>query len=200
MKPIIAPAIVSNQLIPSEKSIPEALYDLGPDGQVFSQPVKITLLYPTPENGMDENMYRIFWYDGKNWRYIGGNVDTAKNTVTAWVNHFSKFGVFEVVNTITINAQSYKPQEKILTLNKDGLNDVAYFSGLQTANFLTVANGGNEVVVKIYNIRNQLIRKLVDTEIWDGTNDSGNVVENGVYIYQYELNGEKVSGTIIIAK
>ncbi|MFA5859381.1 MAG: fibronectin type III domain-containing protein [Elusimicrobiota bacterium] len=201
LKPSAVSPVISNTLIRSSNYIPAAVYDLSPSGQVFNKPVSITLLYPTPNTGVNENNYRVFWYDGTDWRYIGGKVDPAKNTVTAWVSHFSKYAIFETINTSSLDAQSYKPKEKILTLNNDGLNDTAYFSGLQNANLLAIANGGTEETkIYIYNLRNQLIRTIVDTEIWNGKDDSDNLVENGVYIYQYELNGEKVTGSFVVAK
>ena len=32
--------------------------------------------------------------------------------------------------------------------------------------------------------------------LWDGRDDSGNVVESGVYIYQYKVDGQRISGLI----
>ncbi|MFA5859382.1 MAG: fibronectin type III domain-containing protein [Elusimicrobiota bacterium] len=199
LRAVNAPAVISNNWL-EKNSIPAAVYDLGPDGQIFNKSISITLLYPEPGNTTDENDYRIFWHDGTDWRYVGGSVNTANNTVTAWVNHFSKYAVFKAVNIATLNAQSYKPKEKILTLNNDGVNDAAFFSGLQTASQQALSRGESQVSVNIYNLKNKLVRTLTDTELWDGTDNDGNKVENGVYIYQYELNGERVTGSIVVAK
>ena len=42
--------------------------------------------------------------------------------------------------------------------------------------------------------------EIPNTFCWDGKDDSGKIVESGVYIYQYTSQGERVSGVIAVAK
>ena len=64
------------------------------------------------------------------------------------------------------------------------------------------------VVIKIFNIRGQIIRTLVDedkspgyyTVVWDGTNDTGDEVSSGVYFYQMYTPKNPNGGQFIKAK
>ncbi|MBN2017175.1 MAG: T9SS type A sorting domain-containing protein [Candidatus Cloacimonetes bacterium] len=62
------------------------------------------------------------------------------------------------------------------------------------------------VGIKIYNIKGQLERALrfntsslsrFHTVIWDGRDNSGNAVSQGVYLYRINLNKQEISGKII---
>ena len=55
-------------------------------------------------------------------------------------------------------------------------------------------------MVEIFDITGHRIRTMVDPFEWNGRDDSGKVVESGVYIYQYKVDGERVSGLIGVAK
>jgi flagellar hook assembly protein FlgD len=54
--------------------------------------------------------------------------------------------------------------------------------------------------VKIYDITGRLIRTIENTDRWDGRDDDGNIVESGIYIYQFKKAGQRISGTIIVVK
>lgn len=79
------------------------------------------------------------------------------------------------------------------TPNQDGFNDVVVFSvpGLMDGN-------GS---VRIYNQRGRQIRKLVDTDRWDGRNDNNEDMPPGVYIYAVTIGGDvKMSGTLTLIR
>ena len=83
--------------------------------------------------------------------------------------------------------------ERIITPNGDGINDVAHFSGLVDGD-----------IVHIFDVRGRRVRTInASTNSptqWDGRNDGGSIVDSGVYIYQYESQGSRVSGVIVVAK
>jgi len=54
--------------------------------------------------------------------------------------------------------------------------------------------------IKIYTLRGRLIRTITTTRDWDGRNESGQFVEGGLYIYQIEAEGKRVSGTVVVIK
>jgi len=63
--------------------------------------------------------------------------------------------------------------------------------------------------IKIYNIKGQLIRELRPVAsspshsievMWDGKDDKGNVLRNGVYLYKIVDNGKIISGKILKIK
>jgi len=55
-------------------------------------------------------------------------------------------------------------------------------------------------VIRIYTVRGRLIRTITREREWDGRNDRGELVEGGLYIYQIEAEGERVSGTVVLIK
>ncbi len=71
-----------------------SVYQLGPEGFIFSQPVEITL--PIPE-GVDPSrvMGVTTFNDSSNqWDQIPGTVDLQSRTVTIKTDHFSAYGIF----------------------------------------------------------------------------------------------------------
>ncbi len=201
-----------SELIENTAMIPVVAYEItGSGNKEFSKAVIINLLYfDLDDDGIvdgtnfNESNLRIFWYDGSQWRHLGGIVDTAKNVITAKINHLTLYGIFPIKNS-GLNPKDYAPKEKVITPNGDGKNDYANFNGIQ--NYLTSINtdGTNNytdsnVSVKIYDLSNKLIRDLQDTDTWDGKANDGNLAESGIYIYQYVIDGKTVSGTIVLAK
>ncbi|MFA5858223.1 MAG: FlgD immunoglobulin-like domain containing protein [Elusimicrobiota bacterium] len=186
---------------------PVETYEIGPSGMVFDQPMVISLLYmDIDQDGfVDYTSYKednlgIFWYDGDNWRFVGGIVDKTKNTVTARVMHFSMYGIFPV-KSMQIDASVFKPKEKVITPNSDNKNDFAFFNGINNVSASITMDGLVESPkIYVYDLNNKLVRMLEDKDTWDGKDELGQLVENGVYIYQYELNGQRVSGSLVVAK
>jgi len=96
----------------------------------------------------------------------------------------------------------YDVMPKIITPNNDGKNDRALFrfSNPQSA----------RITLKIYDINSVLIRNIGETTetsdiqgeyiYWDGKDEKGNTVQPGVYIYQIELDGKVINGTIVVAR
>ncbi len=84
--------------------------------------------------------------------------------------------------------RSFMPSERIITPNADTINDTVTFS-----------SGIDEV--KIFDVRGRRMKTIPGpTPVWDGTDDSGAIVESGVYLYQFTAAGERVSGVIGVAK
>jgi len=59
--------------------------------------------------------------------------------------------------------------------------------------------------VSIFNLNGSLIRTLTADALatkleWDGKNESGTIVESGIYIYQVTVGDEFSTGTVILAK
>jgi len=184
---------------------PVAVYNFTEEGIRFKKLVTMNLLYFDLDNNgkpedwegeekeFNESQLACYWWDGITWRPAGGKVDRERNSVTINVSHFSYYGLFKVR---PMGFSEYRPKERIITpACADGKNDVAYFSGLT----------GQVATVRIYDITGKKIRTIEGEPYeWDGTDDDGNIVESGVYIYQFraDVNGKKrmVSGTIVVAK
>ena len=67
--------------------------DFGPDGS-FNVPVTLTISYKNAElANVDQSRLRMKWYDtsSNKWVKVQGTIDTAKQTVTAEVWHFTQY-------------------------------------------------------------------------------------------------------------
>jgi len=183
---------------------PVAAYEFEASVRQFNKPIELTLRYldVTGPKGIpdgvvdgttiDASTLRVFWWDGFAWRLIGGEVDLVNHTVTAKTSHFSTYALFPSAGSEPV-AAAYRPLEKLITPNGDGINDFADFSGLSSE---------KDFEIRIFDVTGRRIRTIRDTELWDGKDDNGRIVENGVYIYQYraDSSSEWISGMIGVAK
>lgn len=177
---------VPNASSPATRARPLSVYEFGPAGTVFRKPVFLKLLYPET-SGIDEDTLKVFWWDGFVWSYVGGTADTTNNTVSAEVMHFSKYAVLPAG---ALSVDDYRPKRKIITpYLVDGWNDYIQFDGL---------SGIFEI--KIYDITGKKVRTINNIPLWNGYDDDGNIVESGVYIYQFKAAGKLISGTVTVAK
>jgi len=158
------------------------------DKLMFKKASTVILAYNDGEGILEERL-RIFWRDLLDWRLSGGEVDRKKNIVTAKnVMHLSKFALFPI--RFGLSADAYRPVRKIITpALRDGMNDEVEFENLT-----------GEFTIRIYDITGKRIRTLHSYPIWDGTDDDGDIVESGIYIYQLKVEGEVISGVIAVAK
>jgi gliding motility-associated-like protein len=110
------------------------------------------------------------------------------------VNSLSIFAVFEVEREFApAKLKLRRPTPNPFTPNNDGVNDAVsfYFDSPNNA----------DVVIRIFDLRGALIRKLENgLTSWDGLDDGGQSAEMGIYIYQIEMNDEVKGGTIVLAK
>lgn len=69
----------------------------------------------------------------------------------------------------------------------------------------TIEDSEGEFNVLLFNLNGVLIKSLTaqldeDELRWDGKDESGNVVESGIYVYQLQVGTSYSTGTIIVAK
>ncbi len=106
------------------------------------------------------------------------------------------------VNSVS-DINKFKPLEKVITPNSDGQNDSVTFNGFQKYRASLSINSSSDSSsssIKIYDLNNRLLRDLQDSDRWDGRDNNGNIVEGGIYIYQYTFNGQTASGSIVVVK
>ncbi len=180
---------------------PLMVYKIEPEIN-FNSPVSLKLLYFDLNNNgkieringvetdINENTLAICWWDGFEWRYLGGDIDTINNTISVKINHSLIAGIFSIPE---LKEDFFRPEERIITLNNDGINDCLYF-------------GGNKDLIEkiyIYDIKGKIVKKVSNLK-WDGKDNNGEEVESGVYIYQMIVNYNNkksiISGTFIIVK
>jgi hypothetical protein len=170
----------------SEK--PVSVYSFGPEELVFRRAAEICL--PYSEDVENEENLRIFYWDGFEWRLIGGKVDIESNMVIAKTMHCSLYALFPAKQ---LTADAYRPKRKIITPATVGENDYVQFDGME-----------GEYKISIYDVTGSKVKTLENTNIWRGDDYQGNTVESGVYIYQFKAevdDKEKlISGVIAVAK
>lgn len=201
---VLAQLPMDSPLIPRGGNVGQlvAAYQMN-TSQPFKGTVKVNLLYPDFEFpiGQDglidgfnapERNAMLAWWDGFVWRKLGGTVNPLSNTITARVGNYN---FLAVVLAAPFTPSERRPLEKIITPNGDNRNDTAIF---------TFSDLTENVIVEIFDVTGRRIRSLSTTgagnPAWDGRDDSGSIVESGIYIYQYNVQGERVSGMIAVAK
>ncbi|OGR82343.1 MAG: hypothetical protein A2901_04665 [Elusimicrobia bacterium RIFCSPLOWO2_01_FULL_54_10] len=169
-------------------------FEFGPKGLHFSRPVTLNFRYSDADQnglvdgtGIPEEELKVFWFDGLEWRNMGGRVDIAANVVRTEINHFSIYGLFQAGH---LTADAVRPREKIITPNSDGVNDFAQFG----------ISGDFEI--SIFDIQGSRVRKLENLSVWDGRMDDGRSAHSGIYIYQVRSSQleKTVSGTLGVAR
>ena len=97
-----------------------------------------------------------------------------------------------MVSAAPITAEGARPTQKIITPNGDGTNDLALFS----------FDHDESITVEIFSVQGHRVRSLIGAGqlSWDGRDNSGEIVESGVYMYQYKYKGSRISGLIAVAK
>ena len=178
---------------------PVASYTFEPSGTKFAKPITLTLLYFDPNDtgaiqledgtsaGIDENtsVMQIFYWDGVNWRLLGGTIDKAKNTVSIKINHFSKYAIFPLGSALLKAA----PDEKFITPN------------------MPASFGYKADEVVIMDIAGNKVKEMTKTDFgggsiqWNGYDDNGKFVESGVYLFKIKTDENKTTyGMIVVAK
>lgn len=90
------------------------------------------------------------------------------------------------------------PRPRVFTPNGDGSNEIVTFKYENT--------NESSIVCWIYDIKGSVVRQLDIVEsgeyrfTWDGEDEQGNIAPSGIYIYQIEVEGQTINGTIVLAK
>jgi hypothetical protein len=93
---------------------------------------------------------------------------------------------------------------RLFSPNGDGINDVVYFDvvnpSLATVEGRVYDASGSEVG-DLKPVPLAAVPPLTaDALMWDGKDRNGNTVPAGVYIYRISGGGQKISGTVVVAK
>ncbi len=77
------------------------VYNCEPSGATFDPPITLTMHYDPdalPEGVTEESLTIAFW-NGSEWIFLEGIVDTVNHTVTVSISHFSKFAMMHELPT-----------------------------------------------------------------------------------------------------
>jgi gliding motility-associated-like protein len=90
------------------------------------------------------------------------------------------------------------PRPRLFTPNGDGRNEEVTFE------YENIKE--SSIVCWIYDIKGAVVRQLDIVETgenkftWNGRDENKEVAPSGVYIYQIEVEGKTINGTIVLAK
>ena len=179
---------------------------------ILHRPAQLELSYDSNDlilaNITQAENLRLFTWEAssKEWQIVGGIVDPIAQTVRIQLNYIATFAIFEAVNFDLGFAWSFNP----FSPDGDGIADTTRLM-LDASNSNPYDNRRQsaKLVVEIFDIRNKLIRTLIDHSIvdteaisieWDGKDLSGNTVDIGVYIYHIKLGAFQDSGIIAVGR
>ena len=144
----------------------------------------------------DAGSLAIFYYNGVEWVKLGGVVEKTAQTVTVKTAKFGKYKVKVSARATEFTMTKVAPT-KVFTPNGDGIwDDVKFY----------IENPKDSAVTaEIYSLNSEKTAdlRLDPTEVyysWDGKNSSGNIVEGGIYVYQFKCDGKVINGTVVVAK
>lgn len=159
----------------------------------FSKKATLTLRYfqsVVNDIGLDATRLRGYRWSGAGWVRLGGTVNTQNQTVTVQVDHLSRFALFETNSAFLSPAGTPELKQVIRSSFFPHLGEVLEF----------VVDPPAETKLEIFTAKGALVRSIKDALIWDGRNDAGETVESGVYIYQLNLSGKKISGSCVVIR
>ncbi len=89
-----AGALIQPPVAPPQNSLVIA-WEMGPNGVTFTPAITLTVNYTESDvpSGTSEADLYIAWWDGSQWVKLQSTVDTAANTVSAQVSHFTTFAL-----------------------------------------------------------------------------------------------------------
>ncbi|MGM0442232.1 MAG: fibronectin type III domain-containing protein [Elusimicrobiota bacterium] len=166
-----------------------------------SADAKVVIYYDKLKDNEDINFETnkqpaLYWFNGVKWIKLGGVRDSINQKIEINSKQLGKFALglttpvsgFELT---TVEPKIFTPEE-----GDYRINEVSFY--FENPEF-------SDVNISIFNsegreIRSNLEKVKENQMVWDGTDSSGDIVKGGIYIYQVEVEGEVINGTIVIAK
>ena len=174
----------------------------NPITDTFEIPATITLSYEdnNPEDGivdgttpsLREETLKVYWLNESHSLWVklsDSKVDASSNRVSADMFHFSIFSLHGGGTTGLSDAYAYP----VPFIPSRGDTDI------------TFTNISPLCTIKIYTLNGELIRTIEHTSgktsySWDVTNDRGDRLGSGVYLYLIKNNKNKKKGKLIIIR
>ncbi len=139
-----------------------------------------------------------FWYNGREYMKLYGNVDTANQTVSLQSSMPGSYQIRSVAREEGVDFDLAGVSNKVITPNGDGLNDTVIFTFDNPKQ--------SQATGKIFDIRGALVADMSAGPLggggslkWDGK-AGGTTVSRGVYIYQIEAEDKTFNGTVLVIR
>jgi hypothetical protein len=138
----------------------------------------------------------LFWHNGNEWVKTNGMVNAADQTVSFTGGRAGRYQIRAASRISGLTLTRVYP--RIITPNGDTWNDKAIFQ-FDNPDLLPLSG-------KIFDITGTNVADLAigpnpdSTLTWDGRDSGGRVVPAGIYLYQISLNGQTLTGTVVVAR
>ena len=178
----IGPALpTSLQVVPSE---PPTYYDIT-SSAAFDGYVEITITYDEADIAGSEENLSLMHFDGVEWTDITTALDTDANTISGTTLSLSPFVIAEPFPVDVGEAGESLPVAFDL-----GRNYPNPFNPTTTITYSLAQ--ASHVKLEVFTVLGQRVAALVNEPkqsgvhsiVWDGTDNSGNAVASGIYIYR----------------
>jgi len=137
----------------------------------------------------------VFFWNGKEWLYFGGQQDLINNTLKIETSRLGRYGIFVVSSTVNHG------NNNVDTYINTPIVSPQVFTPQTSAIFSPYVEE-----VKIYNLVGEEIfyskqEQQLSPIMWTGYDNKGNLVESGLYIYKAKTtSGKWLTGILIFAK
>jgi hypothetical protein len=178
---------------------PQAIDIVTNNGSQPNQPLTIRMDFKNSElpAGSSKSHLKICFFDTVSNAWVPllpTSIDTSSNTATAQTTHLTTFGLL-----------AFTPQAGV---DKSVIYPIPWKPGSGDSRFnaplLTFSNLPAGASIKIYKLTGELIKSTnADSSgafLWNGTNNSGELVASGVYLALLEGGGSKSKKRIVIIR
>jgi hypothetical protein len=167
------------------------------NGQVIQgSPSSLSTHAPVVSANEAATKLSLFWHNGVEWIKSSGQVNTADATLSFTSSHAGRFQIRAAARAAGIRSTRVYP--RIITPNGDGWNDKVIF---QFDNPEMLPLSGKIFDITGAAVANCTVGPNPDSSLaWDGKDSGGRVVPGGIYLYQIDLHGETLTGTVVVAR
>lgn len=161
----------------------------------FNIPINLSLVYKRDlldSLGISPDSLDVFFAENTGFIQADDKVaiDTARNRIYAKIEHFSTIVVRQKSFQTFIN-EFEKAEEEILSVYPNPFNTIT--------KILFNVDEKSEISLAIYNLYGQKVKQLVNEErpmgkhtvFWNGNNEAGSSVTNGIYFFRIIVDGKE---------
>jgi len=194
-------SVLSNVISEYEVKVKKASDGSTVTGYQFGEAVEIT--FPLTglvsagvlsTQNLTSNELAIYWFNGVEYIKTGSSI--AGFTIQIRTKNTGRYQLRRAGNAGTFMVNSVWPS-KIFTPNGDGIND--------TVNISYENPIGIRVTGKIFDLNGRFTANMAEGSMentlkWDGKDSDGSHAPKGIYIYQLDVEGKVVNGTVVVAR
>lgn len=203
-----APQEEGGKVLLAYDATPRLAQTLGPAAAPFTFPkARVELVFKVP--GLGPNPQSLsgtsvasgdvaaFRHDGTGWIKLGGEVDRLAGTLSVQTSRLGRFQVRESLRAENFSILQIVPN-KIFTPNGDGVNDAIEFFFENPADAVAAE-------ARIYDLSGAQVSNMKPgttgtSFTWDGRDSGGSAVPGGIYLYQFQVEGRTLNGTVVVAR